>query len=317
MNRRNMLRRFKNGRDIGSYTGIRFEITGHTELGKENIFFETDIHYVDIGEGEPLLLVHGIGQSLYTWRRNVDHFISEGYRVIALDLAGFGYSGHPNIYYTAEEYALIIKAFLDSLNIKKVDMAACSTGCVSAVCFAAAFPKRVGKLVLVSPGAPNPKYPLSMRLLSTWLGAAVFRLYLSEASMRSALQHAYFDATLLKKDVAEGYYNPFRSREVRETLISCMKHFDDEHALSMLKSVKSETLIFSGVEDRMHDISMVRIYAGGIPGSKHIRIRNCGHLVHEEKPSKFNAEVCKFLKTEAEEEIPVLSRTYQRELVDY
>jgi pimeloyl-ACP methyl ester carboxylesterase len=242
MNRRNVLRRFKNGRDIGAYTGLSFEITGHTELGKEKILFETDIHYIDIGEGEPVLLVHGIGQSLYTWRRNVDYLVSEGYRVIAPDLAGFGYSGHPNIYYTAEEYAVIIKAFLDSLNIKKANIVACSTGCASAVCFAAANPKRTGSLVLVSPGTPNPKYPLSLRLLATWLGSTVFKLYFNEASMRSVLQNMYFDATLLKKDVLEGYYAPYRSKEVRETLISCMKHFDDEYALSLLKSVKSKTL---------------------------------------------------------------------------
>jgi pimeloyl-ACP methyl ester carboxylesterase len=263
-----------------------------------------------------LLLVHGIGQSLFTWRRNVDYFISEGYRVIALDLAGFGYSGHPNIYYTAEEYALIIKAFLDSLNIRKAHIIACSTGCAAAVCFAAAYPKRTGRLVLVSPGAPNPNYPLGMKLLSTALGGAAFKLYTSEASVRSVLQHAYFDATQMTKDVVEGYFAPLRSKEVRETLISCMKHFNDEYALSLLKSIKNETLIFSGTEDRLHDLSSARAYAG-IPGSKHIRIRNCGHLVHEEKHSKFNTEAGKFLKTEAETEIAVLSRTYQRELVDY
>lgn len=316
MNRRSMLRRFKNGRDVGSYTGVSFEITGNTELGEEKILFETDIHYVEIGEGEPLLLVHGIGQSLYTWRRNVDHFVGEGHKVIALDLAGFGYSGHPNIYYTAEEYAIIIKAFLDSLNIKKTDIAACSTGCASAVCFAAAYPKRVDKLILVSPGAPNPNYPLSMRLLSTGIGGAMFKLHYSEASIRGALQYAYFDTTQMTRDVIENYSSPFRSREVRETLISCMKHFDDEHARSLLKSVKNETLIFSGTEDRIHDISIVRAYAG-IPDSKHVRIRNCGHLVHEEKYTKFNSEACKFLKKEEEADIPVLSEAYQRELVDY
>jgi pimeloyl-ACP methyl ester carboxylesterase len=317
MNRRDKLRKFKNGRDIGSYTGISFEITGHTELGKENISFETDIHYIDIGEGEPVLLVHGIGQSLYTWRRNVEYLAGEGYRVIAPDLAGFGYSGHPNIYYTAEEYAVIIKAFLDSLNIKKTNIFACSTGCASAVCFTAANPKRVGKLALVSPGTPNPNYPLSMRMLATWLGSTAFKLYFNEASMRSTLQHMYFDATLLKKDVVEGYYAPFRSRETRETLISCMKHFDDDYARSLLKSVKSGTVIFSGTEDKIHDISMVRIYAGSIPEAKHIRIRNCGHLVHEEKYSKFNAEAVKFLKTGQEADMPELSGTYQQELVDY
>ena len=61
---------------------------------------------------------YGIGQSLFTWRQNIDFFADCGYRVIAMDLAGCGFSGHPNIYYTVEENAAI-GAFLDAMGIER------------------------------------------------------------------------------------------------------------------------------------------------------------------------------------------------------
>lgn len=315
VNRRSLLRRFRNGKDVGSYTNIRFEIIGETELGTEKIFFETDLHYVDIGEGEPVLLLHGIGQSLYTWRQNIDALIRNGFRVIALDLAGFGYSGHPNIYYTAEEYAVIIKAFMDSINLKYAHIAAVSSGCLPAIIFSAANPKRTGKLILVSPGAPNENYPFGLRILSTGAGGAVLKATFREATLRGILREMYFDETIITPEVLENYYTPYKDREVRETLAQCMKHLNDEYARTVLKDIKSETLIFSGTEDRIHDERMVRIYAGSIANSRHIRIRNCGHLVHEEKYQKFNEEFVKFLQRKEGMET-AYSRRYQQEFVD-
>lgn len=317
LNRRNLLRSFRNGKDIGSYSTVHFEIEGHTELGKESILFDTDIHYLELGEGEPVLLVHGIGQSLFTWRNNVDALVKKGFRVIAIDLAGFGFSGHPNIYYTAEEYALIIEAFLDSLNIRRTHIIAFSTGCASVLCFAAANPKRVGKLVLISPGAPNERYPFLLKSLSTWLGSNLINVYMTEASVKKVLHDMYFDVTVITNDVIEGYYAPYRNKSVRETLSMCMTHLDDAYARSLLKEVKNETLVFYGTDDKLHEEKAVTSYASVIPDARIIKIRNCGHLLHEEKSAKFNEEASAFLsKAEAASE-NILRRSYRRQQVEY
>lgn len=316
MNRRGLLRRFRNGNDIGSYITVNFEIVGSTDLGTERISFETEIHYLDIGDGEPVLLIHGIGQSLYTWRNNVDFLVKNGYRVIAPDLAGFGYSAHPNIYYTAEEHAIILKAFLDKLSIKRTHIVAFGTGCLCAICIAAAHPKRAGKLIMISPGAPNASYPFGMKVTSTWLGAEAFKLIYNEASLKSWLQSMYFDATKITEDVLENYCAPYRLKDVRETLCLSMKHFDDAHARSIMKSVRSDTLILSGESDKLHGEEMVRAYAAGLPLSKHLRIRNCAHMLHEEKHVRVNDEVLRFLRKDEKESIPEPRRTYQRRSVD-
>lgn len=292
---RRPMTRFKNNENVGSYKDISFTIISDSEMGPESIEFEANVHYVEQGKGKPILLVHGMGQSLYTWRNNISFLANNGYRVIGIDLPGFGYSDHPHIYYTVEEYALVIKAFLDAMKIKKAHIAAFSIGALSAVCFAAANPKRVDKLVMVSPGGPNEKYPFSMRFLTTWLGHKMFRLLFTESAMHNVLSDMFFDKTGITNEVVEEYYAPFSDKEVRDTMVMSMMHFDDEHARSLLKGLRHKTLVFSGLDDNMHDQEMIKSYANTIPGAKHIRIRNCGHLLHEEKYDRFNNETLKFL----------------------
>ncbi len=295
----NMLRTrkpFENSENIGAFADISFEIAGDMEAGTESILFDTRIHYVDEGDGIPLLLVHGIGQSLYTWRHTISYFAKNGFRVIAPDLAGFGYSGHPNIYYTVEEQALVLSALLDELEIPQVHIIAFSTGCLSALCIAAEQPARVLRLVLASPGGPNEHYPFAMRALVSWAGRKLFPLIVSDSTIKSLLHGMYFDATKLTDEVAAGYAQPYRSADVREALVMSLMHFDDEYVRSLLRVIQQPTLVISGMSDKMHPDNAVRAYAVAIPGARHTRIRNCGHFVHEEKPDKFNAEALNFFK---------------------
>jgi pimeloyl-ACP methyl ester carboxylesterase len=283
---------------MGAFTDISFDIISETEMGKEAIRFETKLHYYEKGEGEPLLLVHGMGQSLYTWRQSIDFFADNGFNVIAPDMAGFGYSGHLNIYYTVEEYALVIGAFLDALGVKKTHIAGFSTGALAALEYTATHPKRVGRLVLVSPGGPNDHYPLGLKLMTARLGAFYFKHFFSEAAARSVLANCYFDATQLTDDVLAGYYDPFHNKETRETLVRSMIHFDDAHVRSKLKGIKKQILIFQGLDDRIHPEEVIRMITTPLQHKRFVRLRNCAHFVHEEKPERFNEETLAFLNQE-------------------
>ena len=285
-----------NNASVGAFVDISFEIVSDAPSGPQSIHFDTKIHYIDKGEGVPILLVHGIGQSLFTWRNNIDYFAENGYRVIAFDLAGFGYSDHPHIYYTVEEYALIIDALLDALNIKKVHVFGFSTGALSAICFAHNCPRKADKLVLISPGGPNENYPFSMKFLTMWIGHAISRLFFSEVTLRNILHDLFFDKPQVTNEVVDGYHDPYKDKDVRETLAMCMAHFDDTHTRSLLKGTKNSVLVFSGEDDKIHNEKTIRAYAQNIPGVRHIRIRNCGHFVHEEKPNRFNEEALGFLR---------------------
>jgi alpha-beta hydrolase superfamily lysophospholipase len=110
---------FENNEYMGAFADVSFDIVSENEMGREALRFDTKIHYYEKGEGIPLLLVHGMGQSLYTWRRNIDFFADNGFCVIAPDMAGFGYSGHPNIYYTLRKKRLSSARFWMRSALKK------------------------------------------------------------------------------------------------------------------------------------------------------------------------------------------------------
>ena len=295
MNRKRKMPVFMNSRDIGKYADICFEICGETEHGQECIRFDTRVHYFEKGKGPILLLIHGIGQSLYTWQQNIDYFVENGFRVIALDLPGFGYSGHPVIYYTVEEYALIIKTFMDALHIKNAHIAAFSTGCLSAVYLAVQHPERVRRLVFISPGGPGEHYPFAIRMMTTKIGHMLARIFITETAVQRILHELFFDATMVTDEMVEGYFAPYKDKEVRDTLAVALTHFDDTEARKMLKSVKQKTLVFTGIDDKIHIPDMTRVYYTMPQNAEHISLRNCGHLVHEEKSDRFNSETLAFL----------------------
>lgn len=77
------------------------------------------MHYVERGEGEPIIFIHGNPTSSYLWRNVIPH-ISPAGRAIALDLIGFGKSDKPGIGYTYQEHYAYVEGFIDALNLENI-----------------------------------------------------------------------------------------------------------------------------------------------------------------------------------------------------
>src|SRR4030042_265658 len=109
-----------------------------------------DLHYVDAGNGPPLLLLHGLGGSTFGFRRLIP-ILSPRFRLLALDLKGFGYSERPlDGDYSLTAQARLAKDFLDALNIERAAVLGHSLGGAIAMRLAVDFPERVERLILVS-----------------------------------------------------------------------------------------------------------------------------------------------------------------------
>jgi haloalkane dehalogenase len=80
---------------------------------------DANIHYVEAGEGEPILFLHGVPTSSYVWRNIMPHLTNLG-RCIAPDLVGFGKSDKPDIEYTIHDHIKYVAGFIDALKLKKV-----------------------------------------------------------------------------------------------------------------------------------------------------------------------------------------------------
>ena len=109
----------------------------------------TRVNYVEMGEGPPLVFVHGLSGAWQNWLENLPHF-ARTHRVIALDLPGFGSSPMPPWEITIPAYGRFLRDFCERLGIERCALVGNSMGGFIATEVAVAEPDRVEKLVLVS-----------------------------------------------------------------------------------------------------------------------------------------------------------------------
>ncbi len=105
------------------------------------------IHYLDIGAGPPVVLIHGFASS-YAAFRGVANALSKEHRVIALDLKGFGYSDRPPGDYSPAAQAKLVFALMDALGVDRASIVAHSWGSSIALRMALDHPDRVDKIAL-------------------------------------------------------------------------------------------------------------------------------------------------------------------------
>lgn len=107
---------------------------------------------LDKGSGTPLILLHGLGNNHISWDFVLEHLDYTKWRVIALDLLGFGDAPKPDLDYTPADHANAIMHTLSSLGIEKAVFAGHSMGCIIAIDIASRFPEKALQIILL--GAP-------------------------------------------------------------------------------------------------------------------------------------------------------------------
>lgn len=254
------------------------------------------LHYLEKGEGDPLILVHTIGQSLYTWRNIFDR-LSGYYRVIAVDLPGHGYTTRPDTFgYTIDDYAYVLRAFMDQMGIESAHFMAFSMSCAYVMRLAATEPSRVGRIILLSPGGITPEMPLSIRLIdSPVLGFIASYLY-NMGTVEKLLNDAVFDLTNITPDVVANYYKPVCDGQARRAVRLSLQYYDDEPVMSALREIALPVLILQGSEDKWHTAEgNAELYHAALRNAASAVVRNAGHLMHEEKPDRIVAALLEFI----------------------
>jgi pimeloyl-ACP methyl ester carboxylesterase len=253
------------------------------------------VHFVDDGAGPPLLFLHGLGFSLFSFRRNLPWFAPK-FRVVAPDLPGCGYSWLPGNYGgSPTDMAKYVKAFLDRMDIQQAAVCGAGEGGICALELAIRHPERVSALVLSSPGSLTRRFPRNIRqLLSPVLGS--LRIHaMGPNEIRDFLQWCFFSEVQVDKYIVRQVYRPFENRMARNLLLKLMRDYDDRYVHDHLRGVRCPTLILWGENDPGRPCDMAEMYGKAIPGARVHRIRNCGMLPHEEKHREFNEEAEKFL----------------------
>ena len=260
------------------------------------------VHVEQRGEGEPLLLLHGFGESTYSWRKVVPA-LAEHCRTIAIDLNGFGYTERPKdrAAYSRDGQLRLILGVLDALNIESAHVAGHSYGGAMALALAARHPERVRSLILIDSAAVTyPDETKSRLAKSRTLSRLGLGIALRPNAIRRNLQKAYFDDALATPEVASAY----RSRLAIEGVL------DAYAGLSLpppsagppidLAKIQKPSLWIWGVEDRTVKIEAGRVAAARMAGSTFVALERSGHSPMEEKPAEVVRAILAFLESQPE-----------------
>ena len=257
---------------------------------------ETKIRYFEQGEGKTLIFIHGLGQAMYTFRRNVLE-LAKHCHVVSIDLIGHGLSQCVDCDYTIADFSKLIADFMDAMNIQKATLVGFSTGAMIALDVAENYPDLVDRLVLLSPGGITKTYPTQIKNLRKPLFADLYFTFFNKSMIKKALMQAYYNTSLIKKDVIEHYYKILSSSSARDAFITAVANWDDLSVYENLSLVSTPCYIFWGEEDFFHPISMLETFEEELSDIYVATLASCGHLVHEERANEINQKLISIISS--------------------
>lgn len=239
----------------------------------------TGLWCIEEGRGPPLVLLEGMGGDVLGWRRNIPHFAEAGFRVIAFDFRGSGWSDKPDGPYSMKQFVDDTLAIMDARGVEAAHVYGQSMGGFVALNLALDHRRRVRSLVLgcthaggesVIPSRPAPG--------------------------DDGPQALYARVTLAERPehVAEDLRVAAGVPSARENLQAQIR---DEHDVAgRLGDVRCPVLVVHGEDDRIVDAANGRLLAGRIPGAQLFLVPGAGHLYHSEQADLVDARIIEFLR---------------------
>ncbi len=255
-----------------------------------------DLRYVRKGQGPPLILLHGLASSIYSWAEVIGP-LSERFDVVALDLPGFGASSKPADLSFAD-YEPTLLGLMDSLNLPKANFVGNSMGGALSLVMAARQPDRVLGLVIIDSAGFSRKpgeRPLLARLLANApAGALAERLPVRRLLARLFLRSLLQDQSRITDERINEYLAPFFTPGALASIRSLLLSRVDEGFERDLASIQAKTLVVWGRFDPWLPLSHADRFVAGIRGARKV-VLETGHLPQEEQPAEVARLIGDFL----------------------
>ena len=263
-----------------------------------------NIRYAVLGDGPPVLLLHGFGEFLETWDFNFQ-FLSEHYQVYIIDLPGHGLSDKPYVEYNIAFFTQFIADFMDTFAIELASIIGHSFGGAMAISIATRFPERVDRIILESCFGLSNDISLLHKLCSI---PVIGSIDTSDPSVKSALEHRarmeFYNPDSVAHEIAGMSYRFMQMEESRRVMLNIMHNWVGVNGLNpevvmidRLRLIESPTLLVHGTQDSIHPVELSEKAHQLIHGSRLKLFNECGHCPHIEKAEEFNETVLSFLDT--------------------
>jgi len=256
-------------------------------------------HYHDVGEGDPVVLLHGSGPGVSAWA-NWQHSmpaLARSARVLALDLLGYGATERPaDVRYSLRTWTDHVWAFLDALGVGQVSVIGNSLGGRIALQLAEDDSARLRRMVLM--GSPG----VGMTMTE---GLKALRGYEPSIENMRSLLTGYFavDKSIITEDLVRIRYEASAAPGAHEAYRSMF--FDPRHAGNDLgiteeqvRAVRVPTLLVHGREDKVVPPEVSWTMVNLLPDADLHVFARCGHWTQIERAAEFNALVGDFFSAD-------------------
>lgn len=251
-------------------------------------------HYLVKGSGEPVILIHGGGSWLYSYRNNINE-LSKYYKVYAVDMPGHGYTkANTTIKYDLDTYADFLKEFLDSQNINSVRVVGHSWGGGWAIYFAEKYKKMVSQLVLLDSSGLNQPDKSEWRYLQYPIIGEIVSKVISMKNTRKSLQKMFINQDILTDNYVEEIYTPLSYSENRNAQVQAQRNLDWRVTEEKMNKINEPVLIIFGSKDCYFDNKYQRLMHNKLSNSELVVIDNTSHIPHEEQYSNVDKLILDF-----------------------
>src|SRR5437588_940155 len=250
----------------------------------------TFLHCVSYGSGDPIIALHGLGGTLYSWRNLVNKF--PNHQLILFDLKGAGDSPKPHDkHYAIEDQANLILQFIRQNDLENLTLMGNSYGGAVTLFLAIELskeqPNRLASLILIDSGGYNEDLPSHLKLLRTpivgWLA-----LHLAlRPSIKKVLRDSYYDKKKITPEQIDAYVDPIKARGARYALQQTAKQAipkNIDEITAQYPSISVPTLIIWGLQDQIIPLKIGGMLHVAIKESTLELIDKCGHASQEEMP---------------------------------
>lgn len=245
------------------------------------------------GTGEPVLLIHGFGASSYSWRHVIAP-LAQKYRVITIDLKGFGDSPKPrDDAYSVYEQARLVRNFILDNDLKNLHIVGHSYGggvaLAVSIYLAASNPELQKSLVLMDNIAYPQELPDFVKILATpILGPLLIHTLPDTFQVKDLLKKVYFNDDLIPQDAIDHYAADLGKPNAKYALLTTARQIlprDLQEFSNNYPNLRIPTLIVWSREDEIVPLAIGQRLHEHLPNSKLVVLSDVGHAVQEEKPA--------------------------------
>lgn len=261
------------------------------------------IAYTDVGVGPPVVLIHGTPSHAFLWRAVLPALVKAGYRVLALDMLGYGQSERPLDQDTSvAAQAVLLDQLLDAWHLADANIVGHDIGGAVALILATTHPEHVSTLTLIDTVSYDSWPSATWRTIieNHLQDYAAMPIAEFRAMMERQLRMTVFHKELMSGTVLEAYLAPLLSDLGKQSFfLHQVQHYDSRYTEAIMPELPGLTMpvqIIWGAADEWQPVQYAHRLQQDIPTANLTIVPHAGHFLMEDAPDQVTKVIRQFLR---------------------